>query len=110
MLFTFLTPLIVEREIELEAAARDNELKMLRFQINQHNDQLNMAKEEYERELQQLKHGHERELQMVENHIKQTLGMKEETINDLRRKLEESSIKISHLEMMIEKQRKEFLC
>ena len=99
----------IGKEMELELTARENELKIVRFQIQQHNDQLAMARDEYQRELQLLTQNHERELQMVEQHIKQTLRLKDDTINELRAKLEESTIKVAHLEVVIEKQRKEFL-
>lgn len=95
--------------MQLELSARENELKILRFQIQQHNDQMTMAREEYQRELDLSKRNHEHELQMVENHIKKTLRLKDDTIAELRGKFEESAVKVAHLEALLEKQRKELL-
>jgi hypothetical protein len=89
--------------------SKDNEIKSMRHRLDDHEHNVMELNTKHSEELESLKRVHSRELAMVESHVKQTCKAKEDIIHDLQMELEAQQTKVAHLQLLLDKQRKEML-
>ena len=92
---------------EFEQALEAKERAVVQFQdlVSTYQQQLHATKQRHEQQIQGIYNEKEAYMQQVEEKIKEALLLKDNQIQGLKEKLEDASIKVHHLESLIEKQR-----
>ncbi|KAL7750185.1 hypothetical protein RI367_004358 [Sorochytrium milnesiophthora] len=99
----------IRKSFNEQLTHKDTIVQSLHNQLSKHQKELDGIRAKCNQELEAVQKDKENALQMIESKVRHTVSGKDDTINTLRTQLEELRIKNAHLELLIEKQRKELL-
>ena len=97
VLFLFVPP-----PIPFRLVMTDEENKQLKIEMSE-------LRARHKVELERIRQGKEKEMEEVHGRVKQALAKKEENLTSLRQQYEAALKRADHLEMLLERQRKELL-
>jgi len=100
---------IIRREFTTQIEALEEDCKAVKQGVVELKAKHKMELEAHHLELEKLRAEKDSEMEKIGLRVKQTLKQKEETLIELGKQLEKSSIRVNHLEGLLEQQRKDFV-
>lgn len=100
---------VIRREFTDQIQAIEEECRSLKATMVEIQSNSKLQVEQKQLEIEKTISEKDSEIEKIGLRVKQALGRKDETILELQKQLEKASFQISHLEQLLEEQRKEFL-
>lgn len=100
---------VIRREFADQIQRTEEECRSLKANIVELQSNAKLQTEQKQLEIDRAVSDKDAEIEKIGLRVKQALGRKDETIQELQKQLEKSGFQISHLEELLEEQRKEFL-
>jgi len=100
---------VIRREFADQIESVESEYRAVKTLVVELQAKQKMDQEHHALELEKVRVEKEGEIEKIGLRVKQALTIKEETIDELQKQLEKSSFRISHLEELLEQQRKDFV-
>ncbi|KAG5455954.1 MAG: hypothetical protein BJ554DRAFT_4440, partial [Olpidium bornovanus] len=95
----------IRREFEDQLTQRATVFESLQNQLARQQEQAEAAKRRHRAEMEELDRAKAEALEVVEHRVRQALAVKDDLANELRRQLDEATLRNAHLEAVMEKQR-----
>ncbi|KAI9017173.1 hypothetical protein BC832DRAFT_10359 [Gaertneriomyces semiglobifer] len=99
----------IRGEFENQLESKDATLRTFAEQISQHEEQIQSLERKHHCEVEAIVKEKNHTVGMIEEGVRKALAVKDELLTNLRTQVEDLSIKNTHLERLIEKQRQELL-
>ncbi|KAJ3299847.1 Centrosomal protein of 131 kDa [Borealophlyctis nickersoniae] len=99
----------IHLEFEEQLANKDAALRTLADQVAAHEEQLEIMSRKFRHEMDEVVNEKDEAMRLIDERVRKTVALKDEIISSLRTQVEDLSIRNTHLERLIEKQRQELL-
>ncbi|KND04993.1 uncharacterized protein SPPG_00676, partial [Spizellomyces punctatus DAOM BR117] len=99
----------IRRDFEEQLDAKEATLRALADQIAEHDEKIAILQRKHRNEVEEVVNEKDQTVNLIEERVRKALALKDELVTSLKSQVEDLSIKNTHLERLIEKQRQELL-